>query len=373
MKKNLHPVFVRSLLLATLSSIPLLASADDSFLKDLSLSGQLDLFYQYDFNRPKTGQDIEMFRQFDTSHNTGTLAMFQLNITKKSTEANPVGFTVNLGTGKNVNIIDPVGGPDKGTYKNLLQAYVTYAVPKTPYTVDFGKFYTWIGYEVIPSADCDNYSRSFLYTLAQPLYHAGVRISGQLSPPLSGSLYLVNGWNEVDDSNASKTLGASFTYNLGTKTAFTVNYLGGNEGSSGPSGFGGTGVSNVQLGDIVVTHQLTEKVKLAMNADYMDVKPSSAGAPSGKFTGIAGYISAKLTKELTGVARYETVSDPDGVRGTNNARLSSLTGTLSYAMGANSTWRLEARYDKSNRSSFADRNGTKDSRTTLTFSHVLKF
>ncbi len=373
MKNNLQSVLARSLVLATLSSIPLLASADDSFLKDLSLSGQLDLYYQYDFNRPATGGAVEVGRQFDISHNTGSLAIFQLNISKKITEASPVGFTVNLGTGKNTSIIDPAAGPDKGNYKNILQAYVSYNLAKTGYTVDFGKFYSWIGYEGVSSADNDNYSRSFLYTLAQPIYHAGVRVSGPVTSALTGSLFLVNGWNEVEDSNASKTLGASLTYALGTKTSITANWLGGNEGSANANGFGTGAVTNVQLGDLVVTHQLSDTVKLALNADYGSAKASDTGGPSGKFRGIAGYINAKLSKDATAGLRYETVSDPDGIRGTNNARLSSLTGTYSYSVSANALWRLEARYDKSNRSMFADKNGMKDSRTTLTLSHVLKF
>jgi hypothetical protein len=55
--------------------------------------------------------------------------------------------------------------------------------------------------EGIVAADCDHYSRPFLYTLAQPIYHLGGRASSTVGP-VAVSLYLVNGWNETEDSNA---------------------------------------------------------------------------------------------------------------------------------------------------------------------------
>ena len=361
-------------MLATFSALAFAAHAADDF-KGFTFSGHLDYYYQYDFGKPPTPAGVNL-RQFDVKNNQFGFSVLQLNISRKASTENPFGITANFTIGKNTDIIhaNEPGGVD--STKLVQQLYVTYNVPKSEVTVDFGKFLSWIGYEGVVSADNDNYSRSFLYTLGQPIYHTGLRATAPINKALSASLYAVNGWNEVEDSNGGKSIGATLAYTLSPKTAITANYIGGNEGSNQTSGIGftSTGTRNVNMGDLIITHQLTDKVKLALNADYADAKTSSS-ATGGKWSGIAGYVSAQLSDKLSGAIRYETVSDSQGLRALGTpARFNSLSGTLSFATSKDSLFRVEVRYDKSNVSAFTGEGGIlKDNRTTLTFSHVLRF
>jgi len=356
--------YARPLMLAALSSLGIVSYAAQDVPKNVTVSGYLDLYYMYDFNNPTSGTaDVESgSRQFDVIHNSFSLAAFQLNASLAPTAENPFGGTVSLIFGKNADIING----SNSSWRNVLQAYATYS-GTGGLTVDFGKFLTWIGYEGVASADQDNYSRSSLFYYAQPIYHTGFRVSKPITPKLNASVYLVNGINEVDDSNDSKSYGATLSTSVGA-TSITANYYGGNEGPKGLT-------YAEHLGDLVVTHQLTEKVKLALNADYAS-RAFINGGGSDHVYGVAGYVTAALSNNISGALRFESVSP------TTDAHVTSLTGTLSWKGSANSVTRLELRWDKSDSDAyFSDSspisNGSlmpnKDSRTTITFAHVIKF
>jgi len=340
-------------------------------LKDIEVSGFLDFYYSYSTNRPLTGDSI-LFRQFDIRHNGGSLANVQLNIAKKA-KPNGVGFVVNLTAGKNADIINLAepGGQDR--YKVLHQAYGTY-LSDTGFNVDIGKFLTWIGYEGASSPDNDNYSRSFLFTLGQPLYHTGVRLGyTPEGSPVSYGLYATNGWNEVEDSNGGKTFGASIAGTFG-KTFVSLNGLSGREGSEAVSGiaFPTAGQRNVTLGDLVVTHQVTDKLKLGLNADV--AKATGKGAASdGDWSGLAAYAKYQATDQVALGARWETFSDEDGIRTGFDAHLNSLTVNLDYAPVKDFLVRLEFRADRANRKVFLADGGNKSKQDTISLSAVFKF
>ena len=374
MKKLNHSKFVRSMMLASFVGVSITAHAADD-LQGWTINGHLDTYYLYDFGKPGTLAGTNV-RQFDIKNNQFGFAALEVDLTRKATDKNPFGITANILFGKNADIIafNEPGGQESS--KVLQQLYVTYALSKYNTTVDFGKFLSWVGYEGVDSSTNDNYSRSFLYTLGQPIYHTGLRGNFACTKNVSANLYFVNGWNEVEDSNGGKSYGATLAYTPSEATAVTANYYGGQEGSAGVSGIGFTslGGRTVNLGDLIVTHQLTKNIKLALNADYADAKGFD-GTAGGHWSGIAAYAKINLSDKFAAAVRAETFSDTDGLRGNgNSARYNSLTGNLDYALTKDSLFRLELRYDKSNIAVFnSDNGGTSDNRTTLSFSHVLKF
>ena len=55
-----------------------------------------------------------------------------------------------------------------------MSAYLSYQAPVGKgLEIDFGKFVTALGFEVIKTKDDLNYSRSLLFTMAIPFYHMG--------------------------------------------------------------------------------------------------------------------------------------------------------------------------------------------------------
>lgn len=361
------------MMLAALFGTSILANAADD-TSGWTYNGHLDFYYMYDFGTPGMAQGVN-FRQFDVNNNQFGFAVLEVDVAKKPTAKDPFGLTANFTAGNNADIVSGFD-PDGGASKLIQQLYVTYAVPNSDATIDLGKFSSWIGYEGVDSSANDNYSRSFLYTLGQPIYHAGLRGTKSITKNLTGSVYLVNGWNETQDSNGGKSYGATIGYTPSSATSITANYYGGEEGSGGLSGiaFTSAGARTISLGDLVITHQLTKSIKLALNADYADAKGFD-GTAGGKWNGIVGYVKDQFTDKFAGTIRYENFNDPDGLRGTGNpGRFDSLTGTLDYQMTKDALFRLELRYDTSNAAVFnADNGSVKNNRTTLCLSHVLKF
>jgi hypothetical protein len=362
-------------MLAALSSLCIVAHAgQEEPLKDLVFSGFLDIYYQHSLNDPGVRQSL-FGRQFDTQHAQFTISSVQVNIQKKTTAENPFGFTLQLTAGKATDILHAAEPGGSETYKHLWQAYATYAAANG-LTVDLGKFAAWVGLESSTPAANDLYSISFLYFFCQPIYHVGIRASKPLGTSgATAMVAIVNGWNEAEDSNANKSYGFSLAAPIGGKTTVTANYYGGVEGSNSVNGFFGTaggGESALNLADLVVVHQLTPKVKLALNADYGDVN-GNGGSPSGKFRGLTGLVKGQLNDKLAATVRYDTVSDPNGVRSGIDGRFTSITGGLDYTMSSASSLRFEIRADSSNQNVFEGDNGPKKTRTTLTIAHILKF
>ena len=85
---------------------------------------------------------------------------------------------------------------DQGDY--IEQAFLSLKPPKAKgFELDFGKFVTSAGAEVIEAKDNWNYSRSLLFAWAIPYWHFGLRTSMPVSKIDTIGVQVVNGWNNV--------------------------------------------------------------------------------------------------------------------------------------------------------------------------------
>ena len=135
----------------------------------------------------------------------------------------PVSFQLDMGYGSIGTIINcgPTCARHPGVaYRSgrpgsfiLLQAYGSIAV-LGKLTLDFGKFYTTAGAEVLPANKNWLYSRSILFNNI-PLLHTGARANFKVNDMLSLQASVVNGWNDDPDFNAHKTFGLSATITAG--------------------------------------------------------------------------------------------------------------------------------------------------------------
>ena len=177
------------------------------FFRDVEVSGLVDGYYSYNFNRPDGG--INNARAFDAYDNSFSLNLAKITLEKKNDLANPLGFKVDLGFGPAVDIVNGPGPYGGQQIKNLLQAYLSYVAPiGNGLTVDFGKFATPAGAEVIETKDNYNYSRGLLFTYG-PYYHLGFRSKYTFNDKIAVTGFLLNGWDIHTDNNHGKTYGAS--------------------------------------------------------------------------------------------------------------------------------------------------------------------
>jgi hypothetical protein len=138
---------------------PAPAGRIESFFDGVVFSGFADTYYGYNFNRPASRRNA--LRNFDFNHNQFSLNLLEIALERAP---EPLGFRLDLNfgdTAKWVHSSEP-GGSD--VYQYLQQAYVSYKAPLGKgLTVDFGKFVTPMGAELIETHPNMNYSRSLLF------------------------------------------------------------------------------------------------------------------------------------------------------------------------------------------------------------------
>lgn len=263
--------------------LSVVASAQTASPSPVQVSGYLDVYYAHNFARSGHGLTLNG-RGLDVRNEELSLSFAELDFAQ-AVKPGGFGFTAMFYGGRSPDLIhlaEP-GGKDK--YKLLRQLYVTYQTTgETPLTIDFGKYDTWIGYEGIDNRYQDQYSRSFNWTYSETTYETGLRANKKLSDKLNGTLYLVQGWNEVEDSNDGKSWGIALSYAADPQTTYTLQNHSGQEGSDhandigsfGGIGFANPGTSQVDLIDFIVTRQLAPKTKAAFNVDL----GNSSNAPN---------------------------------------------------------------------------------------------
>jgi hypothetical protein len=355
-------------LLATLSTCTVLVTsvfAADEPQSDLKVKGWIDLYYQYDLNHSSFGTHLTG-REFDMKAGVFELANAELNMFYARKRL-PFTFTLDLGLGRDVQVNNGLDGNNNHRNQIFQQAFISLPFSDGS-TLDLGKFNTWIGPESVYIVDNPNYSLGTLYWYAQPNWHVGGRYSKPLGSSTSASFYVVNGWNETIDSNHHKTLGLSLSKTLSKKLSATLGYIGGKEGTNGIA-LPNPGESDVHMGDLIATYEVSDKHSLMLNADYA----SSKGANSGHWSGYSIYSNHHLSDTRDLNFRFSTVQDPQNLRGPATS-ISSLTGTYNLKTSEKTTWRMEARYDFANSSIFeSSGSATRDNRTSLTLAYVVRF
>lgn len=376
----------------------------------VTISGLLDFYFGFNARSPAgaaggpftgtttpSGEFIGIDnagRSFDTNDREFTFALGELNITRTEGKGFPLGATVTLTVGDTARLVHATEPGGTSSWQTIQQAYIT----KTPHflgrdiTLDFGKFVTPFGYEVIESVNNDNYSRSFGFQYAIPLYHAGLRATVPLNAKWQLLGGIVNGWNNVADDNDGKSGFLQLTW----KPTGTVTGIFGVMG--GPEGTGAYGPvfapkDTTQLSTWIYEAQgiwqTTSALKLAgdivYGQGYGNVPPAAGVAGpnhvSGDWLSLAGYARYQFTPRLAGVIRVEQFEDipgPGGVGlrlGGGYTRLRDLTLTAEYTfLHSHLVTRLEYRHDHSNTAFFGTGNGSATpDQDTLYASGVYKF
>src|SRR5438128_6917233 len=184
-------------------------STTPPFFRNIQFGGLADGYY--DYNSLKQDGDA-LYRNFDTKYNKAQFSMAQLWVSKGPTADSRIGFNVKLTLGHAADLIHAADPSTNDALNHLQQLYISYLAPVGKgLQIDAGKFVTQHGAEVIEARDNWNYSRSLLFALAIPYYHAGVRATYNVNDKVSFMGTVVNGWNDVKDNNGAKTFGAQVT------------------------------------------------------------------------------------------------------------------------------------------------------------------
>jgi hypothetical protein len=314
-----------------------------TFFKQTEVSGFVDTYYTYNFDTPAkpctTIGGVGIFNclhNFDVAHNSFSLNMAKVALEKKPTTDSRGGFRVDLTYGAAPALI---GGADPapGFANSLIeQAYLSYMPDKKgTIQLDFGKFVTPVGAEVIETKDNWNYSRSLLFSLAIPYYHEGVRFGYTPNAKVSLGATLTNGWNDVADNNTGKTVGFMATLKPKAALSWTLNYMVGPEQTGDNSDFR-------NLFDTTFTVTASPKVSLMVNYDHGTDTISGSGVT---WQGIALYAKLQPNAWFALVPRYEFLDDSDGFKTGASQNLNEFTLTAEFKHKDGVLMRVEYRTD----------------------------
>lgn len=316
-----------------------------SLLGSTSITGFVDGYYNYNFNQPHS--KTSSLRAFDGPSNQLGLNMVELIINKTPAADNGrLGYRLTFGTGNAMNAVNSTDPGGLGFAQYLKEAYLSYLAPAGKgLQVDFGKFVTQHGAEVIETKDNWNYSRGLLFTWAIPFYHFGLRSKYTFNDKYNVTGFIVNGWNNVIDNNTGKTFAVQFGWNPSKKVSVIQNYMAGPEAAANNDDWR-------QLIDTVVTYTATKQLTLIWNYDYGRGDRIGSLTRPVWWSGIAGYARYAFDDRYAIIARYEYYNDHDGFTTLTPQHLNEFTGTFERIISKRLITRWEFRRDVSNRPSF---------------------
>ena len=350
----------------------------------ITTSGYIDVGYGYIKNGAVTpGGGFVGQRVFDTNQNSFALNQFGLTMAKQPKEG--FGGLVNITVGRDAQVIhsfpetNTAPAPANSTSMfDITQAYAQWA--GGPVTVIAGKFTTLHGTEVIASTGNMNISRSILFG-SVPFTHTGVRGTWALSDTISLIAGVNNGWDQLTDANKGKTLELGATFNpIKPLNIALAAYSGKENAAQSGAALASADGTRTSVG-LVASYQIIDP--LSVGIEYLNVQQKEyvslvdGSTMTGKFSGLAGYVTYNFSPKWRGTVRLESFDDKDGVRfgqpsGAQKFKEVTLTGA--YLPADSFELRAEVRQDQADQKAFSDSAGNASkSQSSVAFSGIYKF
>jgi hypothetical protein len=339
-----------------LLAAPALAQApSDSTLK-VTFGGFVDTYYAYDFGKP-----LSLDRSFagGATFTTQPARHNEFNINLAYVEASLTGdrvrgrLALQAGTSVQSNYAaEPSNGAISGgsLSRHIQEAYAGYQVTPSLW-VDGGVFYSHMGMESWASKDNLSYTRSLVAEYS-PYYSSGVRVTWAVSSKLTARLDVVNGWQNMSETNSDKGAGVRLDFNPSSTASLSYyNFFNGEAGGR-LRVFNGAGL------------KLTPNAQTTLLAQF-DVGSLDAGAGGGESSNWYGFTligRRGLTDKVALVGRLERFDDKDQVNIatglTDPFRGNGLSIGLDVMPQAKFLWRTELRSFSNENPVFPDADGS---------------
>ncbi len=339
----------------------------------MDISGFIDGYYSFNANRPSS-PNSQVNQLYNFNDNTDQFSLSAAKLTLNH-DPDPVGAHIDVIYGRTNTLINnaaPAAAPgtDQGSY--IEQAFVSLKPPKAKgFELDFGKFVTSAGAEVIEAKDNWNYSRSLLFVNAIPYWHFGARTSMPVTKTETIGFQLVSGWNDINKTNGGVTGVATSAYTK-PKYAWNLNYIVGPENANSTYGLR-------QLIDTTLLLTPNAKFNAYLNYDYgqnRDALEAQGDNKLNHWQGIAVAAHEQATGKQAVSGRFEYFNDPNGFTTGMAQHLYEGTATYEYKWLEGLLTRVEYRGDFSNVAYFHKQASTKqlvDSQSTVTVAFIAFF
>ena len=336
----------------------------DDLKKALGLSIYLQGGYTYNGNAssltgvPGDPGEENNLRVFDHKANSFGLDLAQIVFAKDPT-VGAIGYKVKISAGETAKFIHSTGLVSSAADDpiDITEGYLSYVAPLGKgLRIDFGKYVTYHGAEVIEAIDNPNYSRSLLFNYAIPFTHTGVKVSYPFADTLTATFHVVNGWDNSTDNNKAKSYMLNIGYTPAEQLVLVVNYMTGPEKADNNR-------DNRTLVDLVATIKPIKPLSIILNYDDAQEDHSATSGGTAKWSGFSGIVKYDINDTYSIAVRGEYFDDKDGVRTLTAQKLTEETVTLEVRLNGGIILRPEYRHDSSNKESFD--NGTKKSQDTI--------
>ncbi len=189
---------------AQVSNTGMLDTTQINIKGKLSTAAYIDAYYGFNTSQPQNNENpyfVSMNR-----HNEMTINLAYIDV-KYVTERYRARFVPGFGTYINSNYVG-----EAGTLRNIVEGYVGVKLSKTrEFWLDMGVLGSPYTNESAISKDHFTYSRSFAPEFV-PYYVSGGKLSYKINEKFSAYLYLINGWQVIQDNNNQKSIGTQVEY-----------------------------------------------------------------------------------------------------------------------------------------------------------------
>jgi len=267
-------------LISLLTIYTTLAQAQKSELLGLEISGSVDTYWKYDFQKQP---NINTY--FTEDNNSVSIGMVDLALKKKAGKASFVGELSFGPRGQYRSILNGDGqaGDDKNSF-HIQNLYISYDLTEK-LTMTAGFMATFIGYEMICPSFNFHYSTSYLFG-AGPFQDAGLKAQYKFSDKVGLMVGIFNDWNVYQDINGVSHFGSQLSVTPNDKSSFYLNFL------TGSSQGGASNYSSGTLLDFVGNYNFSPLFTLGANATEYKRKGE------GGYTGVALYPRVRINENI---------------------------------------------------------------------------
>jgi hypothetical protein len=337
----------------------------------MDISGFIDGYYSFNANQPSASANGQVNDGYNFNDKTDQFNLSAAKLTLNH-DPDPVGAHIDFLYGRTNDLINaaPTNSSSTDQLNYIEQAFLSVKPPKAKgFELDFGKFVTSAGAEVIEAKDNWNYSRSLLFVDAIPYWHFGARTSMPVSKTETIGFQLVNGWNNVSKNQGGVT-GAFTSALVKPKFSWFLNdYIGPENNNTA------YGIRNLIDSTLLLTPP--GKFNAYINFDFgtnQDAKEAQGDNLTNKWGGVAGAVHDQVNAKSAFSGRFEYFDDPDGFQTGTKQHLEEFTATYEYKWVEGLLARVEYRGDFSNEDVF-HKQATQmvDQQSTITFAMVAFF
>lgn len=264
--------------------------------KKLIISGYVDTYYSYDFNKPTDKLRPPFLYNFKNHDElNANLVLLKAAYDGKKIRANLAVMTGNYA--KNNLAAEPE------FFRYIYEANVGYKFSEK-ISVDAGIFPSHIGCESAIAKDNWNLSRSLLAENS-PYYETGIKFNYKPNDKWTFSLFGLQGWQNIKDYNSSKALGTQIVFTPNEKLIFNSSSFIGNEKPDS--------AKQVRLfHNFHFTYHISSKLKTLFMLD-LGAERKVDRSEYNKWMGTAMLLQYSFAKKFAMAVRTEFYRDKNGV------------------------------------------------------------